>query len=615
MVVPSRAIAPDRSTLSRTKENGSFPRANESVMCSTVPKVVQHPTAGLGHTLAHYAGGTRTPHSSAANDPRKIVTPFIASNWEAELRNLSLLDEFADIPPGLREGFRIGVTSSVQSVYTPPNHKSATDNPSVITAHIEKEVAAGRYSGPFSFSTLESLIGPFRSAPLGIVAKPSSPGEFRVIQDFSFPHNSHIPSLNSQINPEDFPCEWGFFSEVVQIIASLPPDAQAATMDLLAAYRCMPIHVDDQPHLVVTWNGQAWVDHCAPFGATSSNGIFGRCGDAKRRILEICFDTKVVKWVDDFLIFRSPVAPTSPLPCTQPRLHFSFDIPDILAVAAPLGWVWKESKTRPFASVFDYLGFEWNIPERTVCIPPKKRSKYAAKLSVWLGSTSVSLKETQNVLGTLIHCAPVVPLGRSHIAGLSRFTSNFPTHYNDRFRRRAPSNWARADVVWWLDQLTNKACKSSIASRPDALDLNIFVDASTSFGIGLVLEDSWSYWKLTPGWKSNGRDIGWAEMVAVELGLLSVIDRGIRNASIRIRSDNQGVIHALDRGRSRNYEQNLVLQRIETNAMMASIHIFLEYVASAANPADLPSRGIPSPLRTYTERRSLLPLPLQTLFI
>jgi hypothetical protein len=198
--------------------------------------------------------------------------------WEKFLAEAGALDKFTDVPHSLRNGFRIGVSSSITTSSIHPNHASATEMPDVINAHITTEISEGRYSGPFTDAALFSLIGHFRASPLGVTTKPSSPGSFRVIQDFSFPRTtSPVPSVNSEINSEDFSCTWGFFAEVVHIILTLPVSAQAATFDVDAAYRRMPVHPSDQAHIVVGWNNLFWIDHCVPFGAASSNGIFGRC--------------------------------------------------------------------------------------------------------------------------------------------------------------------------------------------------------------------------------------------------------------------------------------------------------------------------------------------------
>ncbi|OSC96257.1 hypothetical protein PYCCODRAFT_1343752, partial [Trametes coccinea BRFM310] len=49
-------------------------------------------------------------------------------------------------------------------------------------------------------------------------------------------------------------------------------------------------------------------------------------------------------------------------------------------------------------------------------------------------------------------------------------------------------------------------------------DIGWWGDASSSFGIGVVVSQFWGVWvSVGPGQRFN---IGWAEAVAVELGLL-----------------------------------------------------------------------------------------------
>jgi len=113
---------------------------------------------------------------------------------------------------GIRCGFNMGIKSIISESYTPPNHSSARLNPVIIENHIKNELSEGRYTGPFSKSRLEYLIGPFRSSPLGLIPKSGSPGDFRIIQDLSFPRGGTIPSIktlstlmSSLVNGEPFP--------------------------------------------------------------------------------------------------------------------------------------------------------------------------------------------------------------------------------------------------------------------------------------------------------------------------------------------------------------------------------------------------------------------------
>ena len=47
---------------------------------------------------------------------------------------------------------------------------------------------------------------------------------------------------------------------------------------------------------------------------------------------------------------------------------------------------------------------------------------------------------------------------------------------------------------------------------------NAFSNASSDFSIGVVIGNKWKAWRLVPGWKAaDGRDIGWAGAVGLEL--------------------------------------------------------------------------------------------------
>jgi hypothetical protein len=81
--------------------------------------------------------------------------------------------------------------------------------------------------------------------------------------------------------------------------------------------------------------------------------------------------------------------------------------------------------------------------------------------------------------------------------------------------------------------------------------------------------------------------------VAIEIGLIVAISNGYSNTHFTIRSDNQGVIHAIEGGKSRSPEQNVVLQRITLLLSSHNIWISSLYVPSSTNLADPPSRGLP----------------------
>jgi hypothetical protein len=117
------------------------------------------------------------------------------------------------------------------------------------------------------------------------------------------------------------------------------------------------------------------------------------------------------------------------------------------------------------------------------------------------------------------------------------------------------------------------------------------VDASTSWGVGLTYRGKWLAWKFREGWFSEGRCIGWGEMVAIELALRTLVAAKVKNAHLSLRSDNQGVIGALAAGKSYNAQENTILQQILQLYHEHSIWFTITYIPSKENPADPPSRG------------------------
>jgi hypothetical protein len=147
------------------------------------------------------------------------------------------------------------------------------------------------------------------------------------------------------------------------------------------------------------------------------------------------------------------------------------------------------------------------------------------------------------------------------------------------------------DLKWWLQALNVSGFHRQLPTRGPCQDLGLFVDASTSWGIGIVVAGRWAAFKLREDWKVAGRDICWLETVAVEVLFYILEDMGFSNVTLLIHSDNQGTIGSLGKGRSRNFHINLSVRRIYV--VLASLFITPElvYIASENNPADPISRG------------------------
>jgi hypothetical protein len=131
------------------------------------------------------------------------------------------------IPRSLVYGFEAGIPH-ISQTFIPPNHPSLLAHMGVFTEMVNLELKKGRYFGPLSREQVEAELGPSQTSPISVIPKPGQPNKFRIIQDLSHPRHPPIMSVNSAIDTEAFPCLWGTFGAVCDIIDSLPPGSEAA---------------------------------------------------------------------------------------------------------------------------------------------------------------------------------------------------------------------------------------------------------------------------------------------------------------------------------------------------------------------------------------------------
>ena len=56
------------------------------------------------------------------------------------------------------------------------------------------------------------------------------------------------------------------------------------------------------------------------------------------------------------------------------------------------------------------------------------------------------------------------------------------------------------DMAWWRQRLQDKFIGMKIIRPPEPLDTKLFVDASTGWGIGLILDGKWLAWEFKDEW-------------------------------------------------------------------------------------------------------------------
>ena len=171
------------------------------------------------------------------------------------------------------------------------------------------------------------------------------------------------------------------YSCLTMQVANAPPGTQAATMDVEGAYRTIPVKPDHKRHIVLRFRDEYFIDHNVPFGTGSAHGLQGEVGDATVDIFYSLHIHPVIKWVDDFNIFRYPLLTGTFTSVEFPTLKYEYDLSLIKFLTAPLGIPWHREKGQDFSSTFPYLGFLWDLTRKTIAIPEKKRIKHHSHLA------------------------------------------------------------------------------------------------------------------------------------------------------------------------------------------------------------------------------------------
>ena len=146
------------------------------------------------------------------------------------------------------------------------NLMSALHNPDMVDVKIEKELLAGRLSGPFEMPPLS----PFRVSPLGVIPK-KTPGEFRLIHHLSYPRGS---SVNDGISPEFSSVRYATITDAIRHIRAAGTGCFLSKTDIKNALRIIPVHPSDYNLLGMQRRGQYYFDKCMPMGCSSSCRTF-----------------------------------------------------------------------------------------------------------------------------------------------------------------------------------------------------------------------------------------------------------------------------------------------------------------------------------------------------
>ncbi|ESK82523.1 reverse transcriptase ribonuclease h [Moniliophthora roreri MCA 2997] len=588
----------------------------------------------------------------------RIVTPYSAKDFAEELATHNLPSRYPLLVTNLTQGFPIGNMPLLTKSIIEPNHASVDRHFHAVEKYLSEELAAGRMSGPFSLEKVERICrGPVVVSPLIVAVQEQGPGlpaKYRVCRNLSRTFPDH-PSVNDFINKEDFPTRFDSASRMVQIVAAAPPGFQGCMVDIEKFHRTCPVLPDHKPFLVVQGrDGKFYLDHCHPFGLASASSNSGMIANAMVDIWLALNTGPISKYEDDIHCGRQP---TQTIPKTTPSVplgplssqpayslpsltHNTARVPTELQSLPPtliaednlnyyvydydkqimmdrvqcLRTPWHLLKgDSSFVWISVFIGFLWDLPRKWVSLPEEKRLKYLHRVCSFIDAFSLYpclLEDVEQLHGTLCHVSFVHQDGQSRLPSMSNFMMTFEGNQGKSLH--SPKGMIK-DLIWWQEQLSNPHFYCQLQLLPSLKDIGIYIDASTDWGIGVIIDSEWAAFCLVSNWKSllPGQGICWLETIAVELMLLFLMQKGYQNVRLLVCSDNQGTIGAFAKAHSAHVGINLSICCMFETLNTSSIIPELIYVNTKDNLADPILCRLAGPQDSKLPCKFDLPLELQ----
>jgi hypothetical protein len=248
------------------------------------------------------------------------------------------------------------------------------------------------------------------------------------------------------------------------------------------------------------------------------------------------------------------------------------------------------------APTHEWLGVKYDYTKKTVCLTDRFLAKTAGLLET---IDSWSFRELQQAMSYAFYASCVLQIDMSAYYHVIKFYARRCKEAS-RDPRRSEENtrvWksVRHLIYEWLECIS--ANTPVIPKRPqaDQAPWLLFTDSSTDgWGAILVNNATKQVWSSGGKWKECARlHINQKEVLAVRNGLAAFQDQ-LQGQQVHLFIDNIAARATLRRGYGKSFGLNLALRRVLQRSTVMNIQWSdITYVASALNPADGPSRGLP----------------------
>ncbi|EHS64207.1 uncharacterized protein PGTG_22131 [Puccinia graminis f. sp. tritici CRL 75-36-700-3] len=265
---------------------------------------------------------------------------------------------------------------------------------------------------------------------------------------------------------------------------------------------------------------------------------------------------KIFRWVDDNLFVKNLTSET--------------EMKDIIARSVKLGVLTNEQKCSVFSDEQKFIGFllKWSSPKPWAITLRETRPEESADLSL---------------LGQIEKL-------RCYLRGLYRWLIDW---FDLNARRYTPQD-VFDDLTRWSETL-NTFKHTRLISSSEPIDIGWVGDASTSFGVGVMIGKYWSQLKILKERNVDlpKRNIAWLETVAVRVGLIMLqqLNRFKKGSNLLVWTDNTTTESVIEKRKSGDKHVNDEWKIIQDLLLSEEVDLTGKRVKSDDNIADKLSRG------------------------
>jgi hypothetical protein len=423
-----------------------------------------------------------------------------------------------------------------------PNWKSTQTFKKDVLASIEKDIALGRKSGPYT----ELPCPNFRSSPLGAFAKKHST-KVRFIHDLSWPPDRGV---NAFI-PTDL-CSVSYISvdDAVREVKLRGRGALMSKIDLQDAYKSILVRPEDYHYLGSSWTDDAgntvyYLDHVLPFGMRSSANLFDLFATGLEFAMHLHGCTNVIHYLDDYFTCGSPAS----LECKS-NLDIMLSMCDLLGIPS------NPSKTVQPTTELEFLGIVISSTKMNLTMSDQRLEDIIEELLFWRTKGIGPKRKLLSLLGKLVFLCRMVQPGRIFTRRLFTASAKVKLLYH----RVKLSSESMKDIDWWLSFIKIWNGTSVFLEHNWTLSsvLTFAADAS-NLGMGAVYLNHW--WSAPFNSAHLKFPIAWRELFAI-LVECRTWGHAWTSKHILIECDNLAIVHSMNNGTSKNCDIMSLIQDI-----------------------------------------------------